>query len=251
MNQVERLRYIREALSVKDFVSLEELCAGLDVSRATVRRDLIEAERGRAIRRVHGGAMSTSSREEALDFGKLSVSCQEEKTRIGRAAAEMIQEGQTVILGGGSTVAEVARCLLCRPIQIITNSIPVAQLFWECPQTEVTLTGGYLYPRLGIQFGPIAERMLHSVSADIAILGVRGITDDGLSETSALVLESFRAMMKCAQRVVVVADHTKFGRNAMIHVADLDEVHQIVSDSGLAPAYRQLLDERRISYLLA
>jgi DeoR/GlpR family transcriptional regulator of sugar metabolism len=251
MNQVERLRYIREALSVKDFVSLEELCAGLDVSRATVRRDLIEAERGRAIRRVHGGAMSTSSREEALDFGKLSVSCQEEKTRIGRAAAEMIQEGQTVILGGGSTVAEVARCLLCRPIQIITNSIPVAQLFWECPQTEVTLTGGYLYPRLGIQFGPIAERMLHSVSADIAILGVRGITADGLSETSALVLESFRAMMKCAQRVVVVADHTKFGRNAMIHVADLDEVHQIVSDSGLAPAYRQLLDERRISYLLA
>jgi DeoR/GlpR family transcriptional regulator of sugar metabolism len=225
MNQVERLRYIREALSVKDFVSLEELCAGLDVSRATVRRDLIEAERGRAIRRVHGGAMSTSSREEALDFGKLSVSCQEEKTRIGRAAAEMIQEGQTVILGGGSTVAEVARCLLCRPIQIITNSIPVAQLFWECPQTEVTLTGGYLYPRLGIQFGPIAERMLHSVSADIAILGVRGITADGLSETSALVLESFRAMMKCAQRVVVVADHTKFGRNAMIHVADLDEVH--------------------------
>jgi len=251
MNQVERLRYIREALSVKDFVSLEELCAGLGVSRATVRRDLMEAELGRTIRRVHGGAMSTASREEALDFGRLSVSCQEEKVRIGRAAANLIHEGQTVILGGGSTVAEVARCLLCRPIQIITNSIPVAQIFWECPQTEVTLTGGYLYPRLGIQFGPIAERMLHSVSADIAILGVRGITADGLSETSALVLESFRAMMNCAQRVVIVADHTKFGRNAMIHVANLAEVHQFISDSDLAPEYRQLLDERRISYLLA
>ena len=250
MNQVERLRYLREALSAKDFVSLEELCVGLGASRATIRRDLIEAERGRTIRRVHGGAMSTASREEALDFGRLAISCQEEKLRIGRAAADLIQEGQTVILGGGSTVAEVARCLLCRPIQIITNSIPVAQIFWECPQTEVTLTGGLLYPRLGIQFGPIAERMLHSVSADIAILGVRGITADGLSETSALVLESFRAMMKCAQRVVIVADHTKFGRNAMIHVADIAEVHQVISDCALAPEYSQLLDERRISYLL-
>lgn len=251
MNQVERLRYIRETLSAKDFVSLEDLCSGLGVSRATVRRDLIEAERSRNIRRVHGGAMSTTSREEALDFGRLSVSCQEEKTRIGRAAADLIQDGETVVLGGGSTVAEVARCLLCRPIQIITNSIPVAHLFWECPQTEVTLTGGYLYPRLGTQFGPICERMLRSVSADVAILGIRGITRDGLSDTSALVVESIRAMMKCAQRVIIVADRTKFGRKAMIHVADLTELDQIISDRDLSPEHRQLLDEQRISYRLA
>lgn len=251
MNHVERLKFIREALTQKDFVSLEDLCSKLGVSRATVRRDLIEAERTRNIRRVHGGAMSTSSREEALDFGRLSVSCQEEKTRIGRAAADLIHDGQTVILGGGSTVAEVARCLLCHPIQIITNSIPVAQLFWECPQTEVTLTGGYLYPRLGIQFGPICERMLHSISADVAILGIRGISREGLSDTSALVVESIRAMMKCAQRVIIVADHTKFGRNAMIHVADLTELDQVISDRELAPEHCQLLEELGISYLLA
>jgi DeoR family transcriptional regulator, fructose operon transcriptional repressor len=251
MNQVERLKYIREALTLKDFVSLEDLSGELGVSRATVRRDLIEAERTRNIRRVHGGAMSTSSREEALDFGRLSVSCQEEKTRIGQAAADLVQEGQTVILGGGSTVAEVARCLLCRPIQIITNSIPVAQIFWECPQTEVTLTGGYLYPRLGIQFGPICERMLNSISADLAILGIRGITREGLSDTSALVVESIRAMMKCAQCVIIVADHTKFGRNAMIHVADLAELDQVISDRDLAPEHRQLLEDLGVSYLLA
>lgn len=251
MNQVERLRHIRDVLTQKDFVSLEDLCAQLGVSRATARRDLIKAERGRAIRRVHGGAMSTSSREEALDFGRLAISCQEEKSRIGSAAAELIQDGQTVVLGGGSTVAEVARCLLDRPIQIVTNSIPVAQIFWDCRQTEVTLTGGYLYPRLGIQFGPICERMLHSISADVAILGIRGITAEGLSDTSALVVESIRAMMKCAQRVIIVADHTKFGRNAMIRVADLSEVYQIITDRDLTPEFRQLLDDRGIHYLLA
>jgi DeoR/GlpR family transcriptional regulator of sugar metabolism len=251
MNQVERLKYIQEALSRQDFVSLEDLCAGVGVSRATVRRDLIELEHSQNIRRVHGGAMSTSSREEALDFRRLSVSCQEEKIRIGRAAADLIQDGQTVILGGGSTVAEVARCLLSHPIQIITNSIPVAQIFWECKQTEVTLTGGYLYPRLGIQFGPICERMLQSVSADVAILGIRGISGDGLSDTSTLVVETIRAMINCAQRVIIVADRTKFGRNAMIHVADLDELDQIISDRDLAPEHRELMDKKGVSFLLA
>jgi DeoR/GlpR family transcriptional regulator of sugar metabolism len=251
MNQVERLKFIREALTQKDFVSLDDLCSELGVSRATARRDLIEAERTRNIRRVHGGAMSTASREEALDFGRLAVSCQEEKTRIGRVAADLIQDGQTVILGGGSTVAEVARCLLCRQIQIITNSVPVAQLFLECPQTEVNLTGGYLYPRLGTLIGPICERMLHSVSADVAVLGIRGITENGLSDTSALVVESIRAMMKCAQRVIIVADHTKFGRKAMIHVADLTELNQVISDTDLTPEFRQLLEDRHVSYLLA
>ncbi len=251
MNQVERLKYIQDSLSRQDFVGLDDLRGGLGVSRATLRRDLIKLERNRNIRRVHGGAMSTASREEALDFSRLSVSCHEEKMRIGRAAADLVHDGQTVILGGGSTVAEVARCLLDRPIQIVTNSIPVAQIFWESRQTEVTLTGGSLYPRLGIQFGPICERMLHSVSADVAILGIRSITADALRDTSALVVESIRAMMKCASRVVIVADHTKFGRNAMIHVADLAELDQIVTDRGLAPEHRQLLEEQGIGYLLA
>ena len=157
MNQVERFRHIQEALSKQDFVSMDKLCDGLGASRATVRRDLILLERERSIRRVRGGVMSTVSREEALDFRRLSISCHEEKARIGKAAASLVADGQTIILGGGSTVAEVAQCLLSRPIQIITNSIPVAMIFWECKQTEVTLTGGYLYPRLYLQ-GKIRKR---------------------------------------------------------------------------------------------
>jgi DeoR/GlpR family transcriptional regulator of sugar metabolism len=195
--------------------------------------------------------MAISTRDDALDFRKLSGSCQEEKIRIGQATANLVQDGQTIILGGGSTVAEVARCLVDRPIQIITNSIPVAEIFWECKNTEVTLTGGYLYPRLGIQLGPICERMLHSVSADIAFMGIRGITEEGLSDSSALVVESIRAMIKCAERTVIVADHTKFGRKAMVHVADLGELNQIISDRDLAQGHREMLDRQGIRYLTA
>jgi hypothetical protein len=89
MNQVERLRLIQDYLSRVDFVSREDLCARLGASRTTVRRDLIELERKRMIRRVHGGAMSTITREDALDFRQLSGSCREEKMRIGKAAAKL------------------------------------------------------------------------------------------------------------------------------------------------------------------
>jgi DeoR family fructose operon transcriptional repressor len=145
MNQVERHRNILEVLSRQDFVDLEDLCKRLNASRATVRRDLIDLEHSRNIRRVRGGAMSTNTREEALDFRQLSVSCHEEKMRIGKAAAELIEDGQTIILGGGSTVVEVARCLCDRPIQVITNSIP------GCPGVlGVPANRGYIDRRISL-----------------------------------------------------------------------------------------------------
>jgi DeoR/GlpR family transcriptional regulator of sugar metabolism len=93
--------------------------------------------------------------------------------------------------------------------------------------------------------------MLHSISADVAIMGIRGITAEGLSDSSTLVVESIRAMIKSAQRVVIVADHTKFGRKAMVHVADLDEIDQIISDRDLSGEYQQLLNDCGVQYLLA
>lgn len=251
MKQAERLLKFQELFARQEFVNFDELCDLLDASKSSVRRDLIELERRGVLRRVHGGAISLQTRDEGLDFHRLSVSCHEEKTRIGRAAASRVADGQTVILGGGSTTVEVARHLCDRPIQVVTNSIPVAQCFWDSKQAEVTLTGGYLYPRLGIQLGPICERMLSTVSADLLILGIRGVTGSGLSDTNSLVVESIRAMIRAAARVIVVADHTKFGRDAMIHVADLNDVDEVISDKDLAPASQQMLRKADIEVILA
>jgi DeoR/GlpR family transcriptional regulator of sugar metabolism len=166
-------------------------------------------------------------------------------------AASLVQDGQTVILGGGSSVVEVARNLSDRRIQVVTNSIPVAQVFWESKQVEVTLTGGYLYPRLGVQLGPICERMLHSVSADILIMGIMGLTESGLSDSNSLIVESIRAMIHCARKVVIVADRSKFGRDAMIHVADLADIDQVVTDRDLDEESRQMLKAKGVECVLA
>jgi DeoR/GlpR family transcriptional regulator of sugar metabolism len=251
MKQAQRILDLRDLFAKQEFVSIEELCARFKSSKSSIRRDLIELEQKGVLRRVHGGAISLQARDEVMDFSHLSGSCHEEKTRIGQAAAALVEDGQSVILGGGSTVAEVARCLSERPIQIVTNSIPVAQVFWDSKQAEVILTGGYLYPRLGVQLGPICEKMLHNVSADILIMGIRGITEAGISDSNSLIVESLRAMIRAVRKVVIVADHTKFGRDALIRVASLDEIHQVVSDKELPRNFQRMLKAHNVASLLA
>lgn len=211
----------------------------------------MELERQNILRRVHGGAISLRTRDEVMDFNRLSKSAQGEKVRIGSAAARLVEDGQTIILGGGSTVAEVARRLGDRSVQIVTNSIPVAQIFWDSKMVEVTITGGYLYPRLGVQLGPLCEQMLQGVSADLLIMGIRGITAAGISDSNSLIVESIRAMIRAARKVIIVADHTKFGRDAMIQVADLSEIDQVVSDTDLAPEFQKMLKDHDVACSLA
>jgi DeoR family fructose operon transcriptional repressor len=251
MRQAQRIHKVHELFAKEEFVNFEDLCEKFSASKSSIRRDLIELEAKGVLRRVHGGAISLQVRDEGLDFNRLSVSYHDEKARIGRMAASLVQDRETVILGGGSSVVEVARNLTERPIQVVTNSVPVAQVFWESKQVEVTLTGGYVYPRLGVQLGPICERMLHSVSADILIMGIMGVTKSGLSDSNSLIVESIRAMIQCARKVVIVADRSKFGRDAMIHVADLADIDQVVTDKDLDHESRQMLKDNGVECVLA
>jgi DeoR/GlpR family transcriptional regulator of sugar metabolism len=250
MRQAPRILRVQELFAKEEFVNFGSLCQKFDASKSSIRRDLIELEAKGVLRRVHGGAISLQTRDEGLDFNRLSVSFHDEKTRIGKKAVSLVEDGQTVILAGGSTVVEVAKNLSNRNIHVVTNSIPVAQVFWDSKLVEVTLTGGYLYPRLGVQLGPICERMLHSVSADVLIMGIMGITKSGLSDSNSLIVESLRAMIHCARKVIIVADRSKFGRDAMIHVADLSEVDQVVTDNGIDHESLPMLRENGVECIL-
>jgi DeoR family transcriptional regulator, fructose operon transcriptional repressor len=251
MTSAERRLRLREFLGADEFLNLDDLCTRLGASRSSLRRDLIDLEKRGFLRRVHGGAISLNSRDDSLDFRKLSSSQHEEKVRIGKVTAALIENGQTVILGGGSTTVEVARQILDRPVQIITNSLFVAQIFWDCKRVEVTLTGGYMYPRLGVQIGPICERMLHGVTADVLVMGVRGITESGLSDSNSLIVGSLQKMIEAAKKVIIVADHSKFGRDSMLHVADLADLDTIVSDTELAFEFRQMIEANGVQCILA
>jgi DeoR/GlpR family transcriptional regulator of sugar metabolism len=174
-----------------------------------------------------------------------------EKERIAAAVAGLVEEGQTVILDGGSTVAAVSRHLAALRLQVVTNSLAIAEVFADARQIELTLTGGYLYPRTRVMVGPLCEHTLSTVRADTLIMGIGGIMEAGYSNNNTLVVGPERMMIEVSQRVIIVADHTKFGKSAMIPVAPLDVADLVVTDSGLAIEHQQMLRDHGIEFRLA
>jgi len=242
---------IREILETQEFVDLESLCGQLDTSESTVRRDLTALEEVGVLRRVHGGALAIQPRDHLLDFEWQRTRMEAEKRRIAKAAAALVESNQTVILDGGSTVAALARELIGRSLQVVTNSLPIAEVLSDSNETEVTLTGGYLYPQLRVTLGSLAEQMLSGVPADVLVMGIGGITEAGFSNNNTLLVGSERKMIEVSNKVIIVADHTKFGRSAMVHLAPLNAADVLVTDSETSPEYQSLLRRNGVEVILA
>jgi DeoR family transcriptional regulator, fructose operon transcriptional repressor len=251
MSAAVRQRRIREMLESEEFLDLETLCGRLGASESTVRRDLTALESEGVLKRVYGGAMAMQTRDHALDFAWQSTHMADEKRRIAAATAKLIGDNETVILDGGSTVVEVARALAEHPLHVITNSLPIAEIFSDSRRIEVTLTGGYLYPRLRATIGPLCEEMLGKVAADTLVMGIGGMTATGFSNNNTLVVGPELKMIEASRRVIVVADHTKFGHGSIIHLAPLDVADIVVSDTALAPEFQEMLRAKDVEVLLA
>ena len=251
MNAIRRQMRIKELLEKTEFVDLETLCRELETSESTVRRDLIALENLRVLRRVHGGALTLQAKDSLFDFAWQTTRKAEEKNRIAARTARLVEDGQTVILDGGSTVAAVAELIVGRALNVITNSLAIAEVLKNARQIELTLTGGYLYPRLEVMLGPVCEHSLSGVAADVLIMGSGGITESGLSNNNTLLVGSERKMIEVSRKVIIVADSSKFGRAAMIPVAPLNIVDVVVSDQALSPEFQDLLRSHDIEVLLA
>ncbi|HZV34598.1 MAG TPA: DeoR/GlpR family DNA-binding transcription regulator [Verrucomicrobiae bacterium] len=235
MTSEERQKRIAEYLQKAEFASLEELANQVLASISTVRRDVIEMAANGTIRRTHGGARLLTVQSEEFAFSRRDTLQLPEKEAIGKACAELIQPGQSLIMDAGSTVYHVARHLKPEALQIITNSLPVANLFASTQQVEIIVTGGIVYPRLGVLVGPLAVAAFSDLHADVAIMSSGGITLEGISNSHALLIDIQRAMLRAAGKVIFCMDHTKFARRSVAQLCDLSEIDIIVTDSD-APA---------------
>jgi DeoR/GlpR family transcriptional regulator of sugar metabolism len=166
-----------------------------------------------------------------------------EKRKIARVAASRIHNGDAVLLDGGTTTLEVARLLVGRPLQIVTNSLPIANLFASSPETDLVILGGYVYPRTGVALGPLTVRMMEDIHVQQTILSVGGITAKGLFNSNVLLVETERQMLRCADEVVVVADHTKIGRQALAFLCQLSAIDTLVVDAGITAEQRRLVED--------
>jgi DeoR/GlpR family transcriptional regulator of sugar metabolism len=241
-----RRRRLLDLISRQGFATLDELMKTLHVSESTVRRDLEALDLAGSVKRTHGGAVYSGEVRAMPAFDERTGTAAAEKAAIGRMTASLVEDGDTVLLDGGTTTLEVARALQGRQIQVVTNSLPIAQLLASSQSIDLILIGGYIYPRTGVAMGPLAIEAMKGIRVRKAILGAGGIVADGIYNSNLLLVETERQMMACGQEVVIVADHTKFGRLALARLCGLDEVYRIVTDPGLPDPFRAILEDASV-----
>jgi DeoR family fructose operon transcriptional repressor len=251
MHPAERQSRIEAYLQKTEFASLEELAQEVNASQSTVRRDLAVLEAGASVKRTHGVARVVNPRSDEFTFAARDTHQLAEKEAIGRACAQLIQPNQSVIMDAGTTVYHVARYLDDQRPQIITNSLPVANHFASANLVEVVVSGGVIYPRLGVLVGPLAVEAFTKMHADVAIMSAGGITLDGITNSHGLLIEIQRAMIKAARKVIFCLDHTKFGRQSVSFLCALDSLHVITTDSAAPPDLVQALRARGLEVIVA
>lgn len=250
MQAEERQQRIEEYLQRVEFASLEELAKQVGASPSTVRRDLSVLEGAGTVRRTHGGARVVNSRTDEFNFSARDTHQLTQKEAIGKACAELIKPHQTVIIDAGTTCYHVARYLENKSPQIVTNSLPVANLFAAANRLEVVVSGGVIYPRVGVLVGPLAVEAFSKIHADVAIMSAGGITLEGLTNSHGLLIDIQRAMIQAAQKVIFCFDHTKFGRRSVSPLCDLECIDVIVTDNAAPDDLVQALRARGLEVVV-
>ncbi len=251
MQPEARQHRIGEYLQKVEFASLEEIARQVEASISTVRRDLTALESTGVVRRTHGGARIIVPKSDEFTFSARDTHQLVEKEAIGRACAELLQPNQTVIMDAGTTVYHVARYLEPKAPQIITNSLPVANLFASANRLEVVVSGGVIYPRLGVLVGPLAVEAFTKIHADVAVMSAGGLSLDGITNSHGLLIDIQKAMIRGARKVIFCFDHTKFGRQSVLPLCDLDCIDTIVTDSGAPRELVEALRARGLEVIVA
>ncbi len=233
--KLERQGLIRKLVTSQGRVTVPELRRMFGVSDATVRRDLDELTEQGWVRRTHGGAVNIERSVKEPPLLQRKTTFQSSKAKIGKAAADLIQDGQTIFLGSGTTVLEVAQAIPTDiKLTVITNSLPVVNHFADHENIDLIVIGGMIRHSEHSMVGYIAEQAIREFRADRVIIGMRaidtkqGLTNDYLPETM-----TDRAILKIAPSVIVVADHSKFGRVSSVLVAPITAAHLIITDDQL------------------
>jgi len=249
----ERQKQILSLLTRQGRLSVAEIVEQFTISEATARRDLESlATQGKA-QRVHGGVISVGQAPPELPILEREREQADEKTRIGLSAAGLVADKETVFLGSGTTVLEVARCLRNRKnLTVITNSLPVLNALAGAEGITVISLGGMLRNSEMSFIGHITEQALTEVRADKVIMGTRGLSlEHGLTNDYLQETLTDRAILKIGREVIIVADYTKVNRVATALLAPLDNMHTFVTDTKADRKFIQALKKNGIQVVIA
>jgi DeoR family transcriptional regulator of aga operon len=249
----ERHKQILILLAKRGRLSIGEIVRRFDISEATARRDLHILDSLGKARRVHGGVMALEQAPPELPILERTDEQAGEKSRIGRLAASLVGDRETIFLGSGTTVLEVARNLHdLHDLTVITNSLPILNFFAGNRAITVIALGGMLRDTELSLIGHLAEVGLGELRADKVFMGARGISlEHGLTSDFLQETVTDRLILRMGRQVYIVADHTKANRVSTVRLGNLDSFQTLVTDSAAEARFVRALKKRGIDVMLA
>ena len=246
MNQ--RQQEILSLARQQSFVSIETLAQNFDVTPQTIRRDINSLCDQQLLTRYHGGA-GLSSSVENVEYSTRQVMNLEEKRHIAEMTANHIPNQASIFINIGTTTEEVAKALLNHTsLRIITNNLNVAAILRSNPSFEIIIAGGVVRQRDGGITGEATIDFIHQFKVDYGIIGISSIDSDGaLLDFDYHEVRVAQAIIENSRQVFLVADHTKFDRNAMVRLGDIDQIDTLFTDRQPPESIIALLEEKNIT----
>jgi DeoR family transcriptional regulator, aga operon transcriptional repressor len=257
VHRYERLSAMLDILGQRSKVDVEDLATELDVSAATIRRDLDHLAEQQLLTRTRGGAVANNVAYD-LPLRYKTARHASEKERIGRAAAALVGRGSVVGLNGGTTTTEIARALAIRPdlntgadepaLTVVTNALNIANELAVRPHVKIVVTGGVARPQSFELTGPLATKILAEITLDLVFLGVDAVDPvHGAYAHHEGEASINRLMASRARKVIVVADSSKLGKHAFAQICPVSALHQLITDADADPGLVKAFEAEGLS----
>jgi DeoR family transcriptional regulator of aga operon len=249
----ERRQQMLELVHRAGHVQVNELSERFGVSKVTIRGDLDWLAEQNLVARARGGAVGVPGQALTAAFSERTALYKAEKQRIAKAAALLLEAGETILLDAGSTVYELSKLISAASgLTVVTPALNIATQLGGLPGVELIIVGGRLDPHTIATTGPTAEREIMEIRVHKLFLGAHGIDREGdVVDVSLEVARLKRAMIAVARQVILLADSSKWGRTGQARVVDLASVNTVITDSGLSAGARRAIRDAGVQLMLA
>ncbi|AYF03339.1 DeoR/GlpR family DNA-binding transcription regulator [Paracoccus yeei] len=255
MLETERHRIILSAVQDRPVVTVADLCALTGVSEATVRRDIAQLHVAKKLRRVRGGAEAIAPPQfvgiNARPFAVNQTIRMAEKRAIAQAAVDLCQDGDAIIINGGTTTFQMVHPLSARRMQVFTNSFPIAEHLLKHSKNTVLLPAGAIYREQNIILSPFDQDGSSHFYARRMFIGCRGLGPLGLMEGDPLLIQAEQKLIGQADELIVLADSSKFDQRSSLLLCPLARIHTVITDEGIDDRAARMLEAAEIRLIVA
>lgn len=258
MLEKQRQRMIVDILAEREFVKVIDLAAELDASEATIRRDINRMAADNQIKKIRGGAQSIKSRRRnssglALEGATFEASKEKNavaKRLIAKKAVELCDDGEAIIINGGSSTFMMGEFLAKRRINILTNSIVLAQSLWENSDNQISLPGGEIYREQGIILSSYENDGAQNYFCSKMFMGTPGVGVEGVMEADPLLIRAEQKLWRQSEKLIVLADSTKLGKTSNFIFTPLQDVSTLITDSDADTAIVQTIERAGVEVVV-